>query len=184
MKVFDIAKNPIIKIIGVALILYFGLLGNKESPESLGNRLSKEALENDLSEAKKKSNFIFNNVVYAKKQLNESNSAKIEVNNLLLGSGEKIACGDIAEISYEVYDISGNNLDKSTSADFIFNPKSINILEKHLEGMRIKGVREIIVAKNFPTQDLQLKKYQEIAKGSIKYQITLKNFKKSNQNNC
>lgn len=183
MKIFDIAKNPIIRIIALAVILYLGLFSNKESPESLGNRLSKEALENDLNEVKKKSNFIFTNVVYAKKQINDGTLTKIEISDLSIGNGDRISCGDIATISYSVYDVAGNNLDKATK-EVIFDKSSDNILEKYLEGMRILGAREIIAPRNFQTKDLQLKQYQEVAKGNIKYKISLKDFKKSNNNNC
>lgn len=53
-----ILHNKLIRICLVFLILYLGVLSNKEHPDSLGNRLSKEKLSKDIKKAKDKSLFI------------------------------------------------------------------------------------------------------------------------------
>lgn len=57
-----ILHNPIFKIIGIFLILYFGLYTNKEHPDSLGNRLSKEKMQENFKEVKSNSYFIVENL--------------------------------------------------------------------------------------------------------------------------
>ena len=58
----NLAKHPLIKIIGIALILYYGLLHNKEHPDSLGNRLSTDHIKNNISDASEKSAYIITNI--------------------------------------------------------------------------------------------------------------------------
>ena len=48
-------KNPLVKAIGIILILYFGLFYNKENPSSLGNRLSGENIKKGLNDVSQKS---------------------------------------------------------------------------------------------------------------------------------
>ncbi len=57
-----ILHNPIFKIIGIFLILYFGLYTNKEHPDSLGKRLSKDRIQENLQEVKSNSYFIIENL--------------------------------------------------------------------------------------------------------------------------
>lgn len=186
MKIFEIMKNPIFKLIGISVILYFGLFYNKNNPESLGNRLSKETLEKDFDEIRKKGNFIITNIGHAKQ-----NSARIDaqlkevvIQDLVEGDGDEIKCMDSAIISYQIYDKMGQNLAKNINENSTFNPNSDNILEKYLMNMKKGGIREIKIPQNFQTQDLQFIKYKNLSGGIVKYQISLKEITKSNNANC
>ncbi|MES2677321.1 MAG: hypothetical protein V4612_03280 [Pseudomonadota bacterium] len=68
-------SNPIFRIIGIGIILYYGLLYNKNHPDSLGNRLAPEKVKSDLNEISSKSVNILANIKKAediKKSLNQS----------------------------------------------------------------------------------------------------------------
>lgn len=58
----SITKNPIFRICGIALILYYGLFQNKDNPDNLGNRLAPERIKSNLSEISDKSVYIIGNV--------------------------------------------------------------------------------------------------------------------------
>ena len=66
-----ITKNPLIRFIGIVAILYYGLLHNKESPDSLGNRLSPKKIQTNISEISTKSTHIITNVQKAKQIIKE-----------------------------------------------------------------------------------------------------------------
>ncbi len=74
-------RNPIFRIVGAMLILYYGLLNNKNQPNSLANRLAPEKIMNNLSEASSKSIDIIDNLNKAealKKSLNNPNEPQIK----------------------------------------------------------------------------------------------------------
>ncbi len=55
-------RNPIFRIVGVAVILYYGLFYNKSLPDSLGNRLAPDKIKDNLVEISSKSINIIANV--------------------------------------------------------------------------------------------------------------------------
>jgi hypothetical protein len=61
-----IIQNPLFRIIGIGVILYYGLFHNKYNDNSLRNRLSPEKLKADLSEVSSKTVYIINGVQKAK----------------------------------------------------------------------------------------------------------------------
>lgn len=71
MKISELLKNPIIKSIGIIVILYFALFANKENPHSLGNRLSSENIKKNLDIATKQTKFIASNVKTARQLAKE-----------------------------------------------------------------------------------------------------------------
>ena len=70
-----IINNPIFRICGVVVILYYGLFKNKYEPESLGNRFSAERIKSNISEVSEKSAYIAENIRKAEK-LSAVNSNK------------------------------------------------------------------------------------------------------------
>jgi hypothetical protein len=55
-------QNPIFRIIGIGVILYYGLLYNKSHPDSLANRLAPQKVKNNLTEISEKSTNIITNI--------------------------------------------------------------------------------------------------------------------------
>jgi hypothetical protein len=58
----SIIKNPIFRICGIVVILYYGLFQNKHDPDSLNNRLAPTKIKSNLSEISEKSVYIIQNV--------------------------------------------------------------------------------------------------------------------------
>ncbi len=57
----QLIKNPIFRILGVIVILYYGLL-HKETPDSLGNRLAPEKVKSNIQEMSNQSLNIIGNI--------------------------------------------------------------------------------------------------------------------------
>lgn len=68
MNPFIIFKNPIIRAIGVGLVLYFALFYKKDNPESLGNRFSSENIRDNIKQINQKGSSIVNGIALAKNQ--------------------------------------------------------------------------------------------------------------------
>lgn len=189
MKIFEILRNPIVKVVGIAAVLYFGLFSNKENPESLGNRLSPDQIKKNLSEVQDKGRFIVTNVQMAQTQpglmQNSSGLANVSETQTLIEEGEgeeKVECGDIAEISYSVYTGDGRQVRIINS--YILNIGSMDdfLLEKHAINMRKKEIKRIDVPKNFVSGDNKLKELMRFSDGAISYQVTLISIMKNPNN--
>lgn len=176
MKIFELLRNPIVKLIGAGFVLYFALFANKENPDSLGNRWSKQQLQKDIEEAKIKSHFIITNVKIAKetaKELDKINLEKISIEDLEEGNGEeKISCGDAVQISYGIYTSEGTQLEFIESENLTIGSKNNELLEKNLIGMKKGGVRNIKVSHDFQTTNKKLADLLKFHATNLKYQIT------------
>ena len=73
-----LVKNPLLKIVGVLAILYFGLYANKKDPDSVGNRFSAEKVKKNVDEATSRGLFIVDNLRKAEEISVETNENKIE----------------------------------------------------------------------------------------------------------
>jgi len=67
MKHHDLVKNPLFKIFGVAMILYFALFSNNSDNRSMGRRYSSENIKESFSEATRKKKEIERKLSEAKK---------------------------------------------------------------------------------------------------------------------
>lgn len=176
MKIFELLRNPIVKLIGAGFVLYFALFANKENPDSLGNRWSKQQLQKDIEEAKIKSHFIITNVKIAKetaKELDKINLEKISIEDLEEGNGEeKISCGDAVQISYGIYTSEGTQLEFIESENLTIGSKNNELLEKNLIGMKKGGARNIKVSHDFQTTNKKLADLLKFHATDLKYQIT------------
>lgn len=189
MNLSELLKNPIIKTIGIVIVLYFALFANKKSPDSLGNRLSSENIKKNISQAQKQGKFIIRNLREAKKAANSkenriitNNNVKITFEDLEEGEGETAAkCGDRVKISYGLY----NEKDKKQieffeSKEFIIGVKNKTPeIAEYIVGMKKNGIRSIKVPYNFFTHDKDLKASLEFYQNDLKYNVTLLDFNKS-----
>lgn len=183
MKIFELLRNPLIKTIGIALVLYFALFANKEKPESLGNRLSSENIKKSFSEAQNQGKFIITNVKIAQEiakekaeeqKLASQNISDIATSDLEIGTGEQsVACGDEVEISYGIYTKSGKQLEFLNSKKFVIGENQNPVIEKNIIGMKRGGIREINIPYNYRTEDKKLIELLKFNATDLKYQITL-----------
>lgn len=186
MKIFKLLKNPIIKLLGVGIILYFALFFNNSDPESLGNRLAPGKIKKDLSEAQEKSRFIISNVKMAQELVKERemtqklagrNNLQISVEDMEMGSGEdQITCGDEVEISHGIYTKDDKQLQFVNSKKILIGEKSDRITEKNIIGMMQGGVRNINIPYGFKSDDSKLAGVMKFNATDLKYQITILSF--------
>lgn len=192
MKVSDLLKNPLIKSIGIVLILYFGLFHDKTKSESLGNRLSMKNIQKNIGEVSQKTQFITANLKVAqdldksRKNLAERNRAipskqnsQAILEDLKIGSGERIlSCGDLAKISYEFYTDNGQQISSVKSAPIIIGANLIPSIEQNIIGMKKGGMRNIKISSNSSTKDQSLLALMQFHKSDLKIQVVLHSFKK------
>lgn len=185
MKVFELLKNPIIRTIGVIIIVYFGLFHNKKDPESLGNRLSSENIKKNLSEAGEKSRFIISNIRVAQEIAKNQQTTKKSpqeifetstIEDAAIGNSEKIiSCGDIVKISYGIYNHDGKQLTPSKEKSLAINSEENYILEKSVTGMKAGGIRHIYLPKDFYSTDPEFDELLKSEKNGFKFIITILN---------
>jgi len=183
MKIFELLKNPLIKFVGIGLIIYFGLFANKQSPNSLGNRISSEKIKQTFDEAQEKGKFIATNAIAAKefqeRQIAESkNYAKnnsIEIEDLESGEADKAAiiCGDEAEISYGIYVESGKQVKFVEKELLIIGSKKNQLIEPNIIGMKLGATRNIKVSRYLSIDDVELAKLIKFYDSDLKIQVTL-----------
>jgi hypothetical protein len=187
--IFKLLRNPIIKIIGISVILYYGLLANKEKPGSLGNRFSSEQIKKDFSEVREKTVFIAKNVKLAREIAQEKEAEKeaaatnpalqLSVKDLKEGVGENISCGDSAYINYGIYTKDGRQLEFKENQILIIGNKSNWLLEKNIIGMKQSGSRYIDIPQGSKINDSKITEYLNSNKSDLKYQVTLLAFTKN-----
>ncbi len=182
----ELLKNPIIKGIGIVLILYFALFANTQHPKSLGNRLSSENIKKNLSEVKNKGEFIASNVKIAKdlSKIATSNT-KILSEDAKIGSGDfAVSCGDEAVISYEILTTDGKVLESFASEKVTVGSKNNIFLEKNIIGMKASGTRNINITNDTISQDKTIsQRLNKSDSGSLRIKITLLSFAKSSATN-
>lgn len=189
MQIFEILRNPLIKLIGIGLILYFALFANTENPKSLGNRLSSEEIKKDLNNAKDKSAFIIKNVRLAndlskKAATNAPKNGEVFTQDLEIGNGDVgIFCGDEAKISYAIYAKDGRQLSFIDSAKVLLGSKNNIFLEQNIIGMKNGGIRNINIPQGFQVSDPNISKILQLENSELKIQVTLISFAKVNSQN-
>lgn len=186
MKILELLRNPLIKGIGIVLVLYFALFANTEHPKSLGNRLSSKNIKKDLAEVTDKSKFIVTNVKMAKDLAKNSNpqaavpSPTTSIEELKIGSGNlALSCGDDAEISYGVYTKSGQQLEFINAEKIIVGSNAKVFLEKNITGMKLGGIRYVNVSNGSQIADEKIMQLLKLSNSDLKIQITLLSFAKS-----
>jgi len=182
MNIFQLLQNPLVKIIGIAAVLYFGLLYKNDDPESLKTRLDPNRIKSEIDEAKQKGQFILTNLNDAKNpqisaaQKPTEKKDEISINDLILGnSHEMVKCGEEVLLDYVIYDINGHKIDQKNDVTLIANSASENSIAKYIIGARKSGIREIHVPYNAETKDEETINYRKIVAASFKYQVTIKN---------
>lgn len=191
MNIFRLLQNPLVKIIGVAAVLYFGLLYKNDSPESLSKRLDPDLLKSEIGEVKEKGQFILSNLNEARNpQIPAQKPAEIAeeiiANDLVLGTSDEVAnCGDELLMDYKIYDVKGREIDQKNDVKLIANSTSTNLVAKHIIGAKKGGIREIHVPYGLETSDEEIINYKKKALTSFRYQITVKNINRAKDaQNC
>lgn len=199
--IFSLLRYRIVKIVGAGVVLYFGLMGHKENPDSLGYRLSKDNVSKHINEIKERSTYIATTIRDVKgveagalpvetlknrasNKLIIHNNQHAEARDEVVGTGENIVkCGDQAKISYSIY-IKENNveLEKEEGRVIIIGSKKNKLLEEKIMGMKEGGVRIIEIPRNFQAFDPKLAALLKFNETELFYRIKLLQFAKSLEN--
>ncbi|MDX2083602.1 MAG: hypothetical protein SFV53_06430 [Rickettsiales bacterium] len=176
-----ILQNPLIKITGVMVILYFGLFSNKNNPESLGNRLSAEKIKKNFSEMQDKGKFIATNISaarsYAKQQEDEkrnNNQTNLQpiITEVNLGFGAtEISCGMEIIAVIDLSNEAGKNLISKNQEKILIGSKKDWLIEKNIIGMKKHGIKRIKIPQGFVTDNQELAQLLQDSNSSLTYQI-------------
>jgi len=174
----NLMKNPIFRLVGIILILYFALLNNKKSPDSLGNRLSQENIIKNLSQGAKQTRETYKK---AKEYQNKGYYFKIgqqidhfKIHDSLIGLGKTAKLNDKIIINYSIYSTRTNKrLENNKNFELILGKNKFDSdLEKYIFGMKEGGMRSIV-----PTIDSQTRKnFSQLLKNNqdnLKFEIFL-----------
>jgi len=178
-SILSLLRIPLIRFIGVVVILYFALFSNKHNPDSLRNRLSKENIEQNLHDVQAKGRFIVSNIKVAQDVSNQQAQSqilenKISLTDVKIGVGDiSINCGDEAEISYEVLTENGVQIKNVSSEKIIVGSNLNKIIEKNILNMKQDGIRNINIPENLITDDSKISELLKFHRSNIRYQIRL-----------
>ena len=189
MKIFDLLRNPLVKITSIVTILYFALFSNTYNPNSLGNRFSKENLKKNFDAAQEQGKFIATNLKIArdlekKRNDNTSDSASrdnpvmiVSSEDIQAGKGiDTVACGDELTISYRTSINNDHQIDHMDDVKFIVGSRTMPLIEKHIIGMRALGIRNIYIPQTAQITDEKLEEFQRLNGTDITVQVTLHSF--------
>ena len=190
--IMELLRRPLVKIIGLMLVMYFGLFSNKQDPDSLGNRLSSQNIKENFSEIHEKSNFILFNIDRAKqmsgKELGTGEDPSqsfsvITAQDYASGSGdEQLKCGDLAEISYDVRVFGSNSsLEFVTKENLIIGSNSNSLLEQKIIGMKTGGVRIINIPRDFKSGNKKIAFLLKFNEAALQYTVSLLKFSAANE---
>ncbi len=186
---FNIHNNFFFKIIGICAILFFAIDNQKDHPDLIISSISESSFEKNAQQIKYEIANVANKARIAKKIDSEIKSNDIDKKIIVVDEIESFAqnalkCGDNADINIEVRDKKNNILHYDR---IIINIGQNNypLIEKNITGMKIEGVRVIII----PALKVSLSKFINKAnlktKQDIVLRITLHNIIKSNnKSNC
>lgn len=189
--VMELLRKPLVKIIGLVLVMYFGLFYDKKNPDGLGNRLSSERIAANFNEAQEKSTFILSNLEKARKLRGGApviegdslqNFSVVTVQDTAFGTGDDIVkCGDEVEISYDIRAVGSNNqLTFIPKEKLIIGSNSNALLERKIIGMKSKGTRSINVPRDFKSNNQKLAALLKFNEVDLQYNVELLNFHPSN----
>jgi hypothetical protein len=189
MKIFDLLRNPLVKIVGILTILYFALFSNTYNPNSLGNRFSKENLKKNFDAAQEQGKFIATNLKIARdleeKRNDIASDSTSHDNPVMMVSSEDIktgkgmatlACGDEITISYRTSINNDHQIDHMDDVKFIVGSRTMPLIEKHIIGMRALGIRNIYIPKTAQITDEKLEEFQRLNGTDLTIQVTLHSF--------
>lgn len=190
---FELLKNPIFKLVGVSLVIYFGLFHDTRNPESLGNVVSPQNLKSEISDVKEKGQFIISSVHLANQLAQNQNNAqlldspknlKTVIKDKKVGEGEELSCGDEAIFKYSVYDKKNKMIQIFNSRKFTLEKNKEHIINNETLGMKVGGTRSVYIPYGFKSEDKELIENMKFAASDLRYEITLISILKKQTNSC
>lgn len=187
-KIFDLLRKPFVKIVGVSIVLYFGLFYRNDSYDSLSKRLAPDHVKQNFNEVQEKSKFILTSLNSARQAAygksdshfdDTQNFAEISIKDVEFGKGENfLQCGFEAEISYDLRIKDSISAIESITGEKILIGSNLNLLfEKKLLGMKVGGTRIINIPRNFKSTNQKLAFTLKFNEADLQYYVTLSNLR-------
>ncbi len=180
-------KNPLFRIVGILLVIYFGIIKNYRDQ----GLLDKDKLKNGLTNAKNQIGYISSNVEMAKEINNNSNNqnifSSIEAKDINIGNNNRKAfCGDEVNVSYKIFLPNSKNLIKSDTKKIIIGSGQNLLLEKLVLGANEESIRVADIPKNISISDPEINELIATYNSSLVYEIKIELIRSNNINslNC
>lgn len=194
MIIFKLLKNPLVKICGVCLVMYFGLFSDRKNPNSLSQRFSSENIDKSKDVAANKIQFIATNIQVAnseKRIRDEKNKIipsyevqkhseeneeekKVMVRDLQEGSINNPAiCGSNVQIVYVIFDQMSNQIESSPLEKLVVGSNKDSLIENNLIGMKEGGVREVVVWPDAKISDQKILKLIKRYNSKLRIDISM-----------
>lgn len=183
-------NNPLFRIVGVVVILYFALFKNNHEVDSLSNRLKPAKVKSDLADASANTIYIIDNIQKARSM--QGTGVKIEtppltsnliITDIKIGKNARANCNDQINFNYEI-SLADNKILQKNKANLVIGDGQFPLeIENHIIGMKQGGVRIINVPVNYKSADKNLSDLLSENNQDITYKITLLEITKSPQHN-
>ncbi len=180
-NIISFLQIPLVRIIGVIVVLYFGLFSNKEKPDSLGNRLSRDEIVKNFNEVKERTRFISTTIQSGgQNQVQIAKNSQLDIEDIEPGTGNaSIDCGMEAKISYSVFDQSGKQIRNPSEEKIIIGSKINDFIEKNIIGMKSGSIRNIQVPKDYISSNQTVNQLLNFYKSDLRFQIIITEFDES-----
>jgi hypothetical protein len=138
----NLAKNPLIKIVGILIIIYFALFYDTQNKSNLRNRLSTDKLKKNFVHIKNTTENIKKNIktsrVEFKSGVDQSGRTKYNTyEDVNQGSGIEVKCGDGVTISF-----TKSSDDMSLTQRGYTMQVDNSELSKNIIGMKVGGTKK------------------------------------------
>lgn len=188
MSINNFLKLPIVKIIAMAVMVYYIFDKTKEDPQAISYHLTKENFVKSVENVKdsvEKISTVTDQIKEDQGVIDEASQAKklkLFYRTIREGAGgNKVVCGSEVSIEYDLMKIENGEVINKSNMKFDIGTKFNELIEKALMGMTAGGIRVVEIPTDFKTGD---NVYDEmIQKSGMVYRITLLSVSDNAKNN-
>ena len=188
MSINNFLKLPIVKIIAMAVMVYYIFDKTKEDPRAISYHLTKENFVKSVENVKdgvEKISTVTGQIKEDQGVVDEVSGAKklkLFYRTIREGSGgNKVVCGSEVSIEYDLMNIETGELINKSNMKFDIGTKFNELIERALMGMTAGGIRVVEIPADFKTGD---NFYDEmIQKSGMVYRISLLSVSENAKNN-
>jgi len=188
MSINNFLKLPIVKIIAMAVMVYYIFDKTKEDPQAISYHLTKENFVKSVENVKdsvEKISTVTNQIKEDQGVIDEASQAKklkLFYRTIREGAGgNKVVCGSEVSIEYDLMKIENGEVINKSNMKFDIGTKFNELIEKALMGMTAGGIRVVEIPTDFKTGD---NVYDEmIQKSGMVYRISLLSVSDNAKNN-
>jgi len=188
MSINNFLKLPIVKIIAMAVMVYYIFDKTKEDPQAISYHLTKENFVKSVENVKdsvEKISTVTNQIKEDQGVIDEASETKklkLFYRTIREGAGgNKVVCGSEVSIEYDLMKIENGEVINKSNMKFDIGTKFNELIEKALMGMTAGGIRVVEIPTDFKTGD---NVYDEmIQKSGMVYRISLLSVSDNAKNN-